>query len=62
MFTFQFHNRHTIIFVGFGIESACLFSLSFIYDGGVAIAVLSAGVSLGGLAVSGKLMFCRLHA
>ncbi|XP_067937655.1 vesicular glutamate transporter 1-like [Watersipora subatra] len=38
---------------GFGAESMCLFSLSFIYDGGLAIALLSTGISLGGLAVSG---------
>ena len=42
------------LIVGFGSEALCLFSLSFIYDGGVAVAMLSVGVSLGGLAMSGK--------
>lgn len=48
------HNN-LIFHSGFGTEALCLFSLSFIYNGGVAVAMLSVGVSMGGLAVSGEL-------
>ena len=47
-------SQNVYFLTGFGTEALCLFSLSFIYDGSVAIAMLSVGVSLGGLAVSGK--------
>lgn len=42
-----------ICFAGFGVEALCLFCLSFVFQVPAAVILLTTGIGMGGLTVSG---------